>query len=191
MKRVVLSFLAATALPVILLAQNVGEKLDAFSDVGYRVEMQGSMAHGQTPLWLNANRYGLSSLDETNGYLRASVERESNHDRRWDVGYGLDVAVPLHFSSNVVVQQAYGELRWLKGALTVGSKEWPMELKDGQLSVWETAAGLTYLALVRVGMMLAGRTKKEAPEERTPSQPAAAKTVALFPRKGSGWKNAA
>ena len=106
MKRVVFSFLAATALPVILLAQNAEEKLDAFSDVGYRVEMQGSMAHGQTPLWLNANRYGLSSLDETNGYLRASVERESNHDRRWDVGYGLDVAVPLHFSSNVVVQQA-------------------------------------------------------------------------------------
>ena len=64
-------------------------------------------------------------------------------------------------------------------------------LKDGQLSVWETAAGLTHLALVRVGMMLAGRAKKEAPEERTPSQPAAAKTVALFPRKGSGWKNAA
>lgn len=64
-------------------------------------------------------------------------------------------------------------------------------LKDGQLSVWETAAGLTYLALVRVGMMLAGRTKKEAPEEKTPSQPAAAKTVAPFTRNELGWKNAA
>lgn len=154
MKRVVFSFLAATALPVILLAQNVGEKLDAFSDVGYRVEMQGSMAHGQTPLWLNANRYGLSSLDETNGYVRASVERESNHDRRWDVGYGLDVAVPLHFSSNVVVQQAYAELRWLKGALTVGSKEWPLELKDGQLSSGSQTLGINARPVPQVRLAL-------------------------------------
>lgn len=64
-------------------------------------------------------------------------------------------------------------------------------LKDGQLSVWETAAGLTYLALVRVGMMLAGNVKKAAPEEKTPSQPTAAKTVAPFTRNELGWKNAA
>ncbi len=64
-------------------------------------------------------------------------------------------------------------------------------LKDGQLSVWEATAGFAYLALVRVGMMLACHGRKEAPEEKTPSQPAAAKTVALFVQNGSGWKNAA
>ena len=64
-------------------------------------------------------------------------------------------------------------------------------LKDGQLSVWEAAAGFAYLALVRVGMMLAGRAGKAAPEEKTPSQPAAAKKVVPFPRNGSGRKDAA
>ena len=32
----------------------------------YSAETQGSFSHGKTPLWLNANKYGLSSLDETN-----------------------------------------------------------------------------------------------------------------------------
>ena len=36
----------------------------------YKVEMQGSFSKGHTPLWLNANKYGLSSLGATNGYLR-------------------------------------------------------------------------------------------------------------------------
>ena len=43
---------------------------------------------------MNANRYGLSSLDEMNGYLRAGVERPLCTDslRRWGVGYGVGPA---------------------------------------------------------------------------------------------------
>ena len=120
-------------------AQHVEEKpdaLDLLQGLEYRVEAQGSFASGKTPLWLNANKHGLSSLEETNGYLRASAIRPMSTDtlRRWGVGYGLDVAVPFHYTSDVVVQQAFAEVKWLHGALTVGSKEYPMEMKNQTLS---------------------------------------------------------
>ena len=44
--------------------------LDPFKGLGYKVEAQGSFASGETPLWLNANKFGLSSLERNNGYRR-------------------------------------------------------------------------------------------------------------------------
>ena len=104
--------------------------------VEYKVETQVTASHGKTPLWLNANKYGLSSLDEFNGYLRGAIERPLSVDdgRKWGVGYGVDLAVPVNYTSNFVVQQAYAEGRWHHGVLTVGAKEFPMELKNNQLS---------------------------------------------------------
>ncbi|MCD8202159.1 MAG: hypothetical protein LUD48_00760, partial [Prevotella sp.] len=58
----------------------------------YKIELQSTFSHGQTPLWLNANRYGLSSLENGNGYLRAGIFRPLSTDslRRWGIGYGVD-----------------------------------------------------------------------------------------------------
>ena len=128
-------------------AQREDEKPGAIhlvEGLAYQVEAQAAFAKGKTPLWLNANKYGLSSLDETNGYLRASAIRPLRIDslRRWGVGYGLDVAVPYHYTSNVVVQQAFAEMKWLHGALTVGSKEYPMEMKNQTLSSGAQTLGI-------------------------------------------------
>lgn len=118
------------------------EKIDLRENIQYGVEMQGSFSKGKTPLWLNANKYGLSSLEKNNGYLRGSLVRPLSADsaRRWAVGYGVDVAVPVNYTSNIVVQQAYVEVRWLYGVLTAGAKEYPMELKTSRsrvvASVW-------------------------------------------------------
>ena len=97
-----------------------------------------------TPLWLNANKYGLSSLETTNGYLRATLEHPVLPDslRRWSWGYGADVAVAAGFTSTLVVQQAYGELRWLKGRLVVGSRQHPLQLKNQQLSTGSQTLGV-------------------------------------------------
>ena len=115
------------------------------AQVEVRTEAQVTMAGGDhTPLWLNANKYGLSSLDKTNGYLRASAFRTLANDsaKKWGWGAAVDVAVASGFTSTVVVQQAYGELRWLKGVLTVGSKEQPMELKNQELSTGSQTFGI-------------------------------------------------
>ena len=105
--------------------------------VQYRVEMQATLSSGDhAPLWLNANKYGLSSLKTANGYVRGAIERKLSADdgRKWGIGYGADVAVAAGFTSTLVVQQAYVEGRWLKGTLTIGAKEYPMELKNQALS---------------------------------------------------------
>lgn len=129
-------------------AQEAGyyEDDDDESRVGvrYSVEAQSTVSDGKTPLWLNANKYGLSSLDESNGYLRVGLSRSSdeNMERRWGLGYGLDVAVPYHFTSKFVIQQVFVEARWLSGTLTVGSKQYPMELKNNELSSGSQTLGI-------------------------------------------------
>ena len=102
----------------------------------YHVEAQATASDGTTPLWLNANRYGLSSLESTNGYLRAGLIRPLRQDslRRWGIGYGLDLVATYHHTANPVVHQAFAQVRWLHGTLLVGSKELPMQLKNNQLS---------------------------------------------------------
>ena len=111
----------------------------------YRAEMQATLSTGDhTPLWLNANKYGLSSLKTSNGYVLGAIERPLSADdgRKWGVGYGAEVAVATGFTSTLVVQQAYVEGRWLKGTLTVGAKEYPMELKNQELSSGSQALGI-------------------------------------------------
>ena len=122
----------------------------------YNVEMQGSLSSGKTPLWLNANKYGLSSLDKANGYVRAAVERPLQADsaRRWAIGYAADVAVPLNYTSSVVVQQAYIEARWLHGTLSVGAKEYPMELKNQRLSSGSQTLGINARPVPQVRLAL-------------------------------------
>ena len=132
------------------------EKLKPLKGLEYKAEAQISVSDGKTPLWLNANKHGLSSLEGTNGYIRAAVQRPLQMDsiRHWGIGYGVDVAVPFNYTSNVVVQQAYGELRWLHGVLTVGAKEFPMQLKNNQLSSGSQTLGINARPVPQVRLAL-------------------------------------
>ena len=128
-----------------------------FDSLDYKAELQATLASGDhNPLWLNANRYGLSSLKKANGYLRGALSRPLQRDsaRRWGIGYGLDVAVAAGFTSTLVVQQAYAEGRWLKGVLTIGSKEYPMELKNQQLSSGSQTLGINARPVPQVRLAL-------------------------------------
>ena len=107
-------------------------------------ELQMSASTNLTPLWLNANRYGLSSLSSTNGYVRGRVERPLCVDanKEWGMGYGLDLAVPLHYTSDFVIQQCYAEVRYKHGILTLGQKQQPMQLKNMELSSGSQTFGI-------------------------------------------------
>ncbi|MCM1078219.1 MAG: capsule assembly Wzi family protein [Bacteroidales bacterium] len=129
---------------------------DVFSDVSACIEAQMTAGNGFTPLWLNANKYGLSSLDSDNGYLRVSAERDISADRnrRWGVGYGLDIAAAYNNTSSFIVQQAYFEGRYKLGTLTVGSKQQPMELRDNELASGAQTLGINARPVpqVRLGL---------------------------------------
>lgn len=136
---------ALLAFPSCVMAQGwtgvdkeIVEKWNPLDSLSYSVEIQGSVSRGRTPLWLNANKYGLSSLDKTNGYVRGGVFRPLSVDdgRKFGLGYAVDVAVPVNYTSKVVLQQAYVEGRWLHGSLTIGAKEEPMRLKNALPEQW-------------------------------------------------------
>ena len=131
-------------------------KLEPFKDIQYNVETQGSFSHGKTPLWLNANKYGLNSLEETNGYVRGSIIRPLQADsiRNWGIGYGVDVAVPVNYTSHFILQQAFIEGRWKYGVLSIGSKEYPMELKNNQLSSGSQTLGINARPVPQVRLAL-------------------------------------
>ena len=125
--------------------------------VQYSAELQTTLAAGDhNPLWLNANRHGLSSIERTNGYLRGAIARPLavDQDRRWGIGYGLDVAVASGFTSKLIIQQAYGEVRWLKSTLTFGAKEQPMELKNQELSTGSQTFGINARPIPQVRFAL-------------------------------------
>ncbi len=131
-------------------------KLRLDSALEYRIDMQATFSKGKTPLWLNANRYGLSSLKEANAYLRGSLIRplSTDNQRRWGVGYGVDLALPTHFTSRFIVQQAFAEVRWLHGVLSVGAKEYPMELKNQTLSSGSQTLGINARPVPQVRLAL-------------------------------------
>lgn len=110
---------------------------------GY-VELQGSVSDGKTPLWLNANKYGLSSLEDNNGYVRLALERDLKHDNaeRWGMGYGADLVLPYNYSSHYFVQQLYWAGRYKHGVLTVGQKQQKLNLKPQDLSSGSQTLGI-------------------------------------------------
>ena len=160
----ILAGLALTFLPAATLhaqyawqeTEREASKPKPVSDIEYRVEAQGSFSKGKTPLWLNANRHGLSSLEKNNGYIRAAITRPLSADsaRRWAIGYGADIAVPVDYTSDFVVQQAFVEARWLHGVLSAGAKEWPMELKNQTLSSGSQTLGINARPVPQVRLAL-------------------------------------
>ena len=111
-------------------------KIHLGKNINYRTEFQASASNNLTPLWLNANKHGLSSLENRNGYVRGNIIRplETDDSLRFGIGYGFDMAMAYNHNRTVILQQAYIETRWNHGVLTIGQKDVPAELKDNQLS---------------------------------------------------------
>lgn len=102
----------------------------------YSAEVNATVSSGaNTPFWLVNNRFGLSSIEKNNGYVRASLFKDARKEgRRLTWGAGVDLAVPWNFTSSFVVQQLYADLRYRNAELSVGSKEWTGGFNNLRLS---------------------------------------------------------
>lgn len=119
--------------------------VSADNSLTYRLEGQVTAGTGDNnPLWLNANKYGLSSVNKDNGYFRASLARPLATDslKRWGIGGCVDLVTAYNNTSAFFVQQAFVEARWRKATLLVGSKQLPMEMKNQELSSGSQALGI-------------------------------------------------
>lgn len=109
------------------------------------VEASATMGGGDhAPLWLSANRYGLSSVQKCAGYERVQMLRPIQTDsaRSWRLGYGADVALTQNHERTFVVQQAFVEAAWKVLRLTLGSKQQPMETQSADLGSGALAMGI-------------------------------------------------
>ncbi len=129
--------------------------LSASAQAVVEIEMQGTATDGTTPLWLNANKYGVSSL-ESNSLLRVSAieDCEKKDSSAFNYGYGADVVLADGMSSVLFLQQAYVEGRWHYGKLTIGAKEEPMELKNQKLSSGSQTFGINAHPIPQVRLAL-------------------------------------
>lgn len=127
------------------------------------LEMQGSFSNSNTPLWLNANKYGLSSLTTSNGYLRGIAIYDKIYNDELKLEVGADFAIPVgykmqggntHFTRGFIVQQAYVEGNWKYGVLTIGAKHQQMELKNDELTTGSQTLGINAdpVPQVRLGL---------------------------------------
>lgn len=139
MKRVILTSLLAITINAFAQMPNWGE------GIHYSVEMSGTLSDGEhAPFWLTANRHGLSSVERNSAYIRGGVFRSVENDsaRHWGIGYGADFVIPANHTCRFFVQQLYADVRWLKGTLTVGQKQQPMQLKNNELSSGSQTLGI-------------------------------------------------
>lgn len=137
-----------------LVAQNALQR--SGKGLEYHVEAQVSAADGKNPFWLTANRYGLSSVDGSNGYFRAGISRDVRRDslKKWRIGYGLDAAVSYNFTSTAILHQLYADFDYKLVRLTVGAKEQPMAFKNPDLSTGGQTFGINSRPVpeVRIGL---------------------------------------
>lgn len=107
----------------------------------YSIETGATASSGQnTPFWLVANRYGLSSIRKNNAYLAAGIFRKTDKERPFSYAFGLELAGLSRFTSYYVVQQAYIDLNFRGIELSLGSKERGNEMKNDLLSM----GGMTF-----------------------------------------------
>ncbi len=117
------------------------------------IEFHLSGSNNKTPLWLNANKYGLSSLNSKYAYARGIVSYKNSFDH-WGIDYkiGADLVLPFNFKSAgyqgaeyrslIILQQLYAEVKWKHLVLIGGSKQFEAELRDNQLSSGAQTLGI-------------------------------------------------
>lgn len=107
----------------------------ACKGITYSIESGVTFSAGDhSPLWLNANRQGLSSVSRNSAYLAAGIFRQPDKDKCFTYAFGLELAGAGNFTSGFIVQQAYFDLVYGKARLSVGSKELWGELVNRELS---------------------------------------------------------
>lgn len=108
--------------------------------IQYRAQIGTAISGGEhTPLWLNANRYGFSSVRKNNLWLRLSAFKYEDEQKDFSWGAGVDLGVAYRFQSVFVPQQLYAEIRYRCLDAMIGAKEiddgfLPRDLSSGALT---------------------------------------------------------
>ena len=126
-------------------------------NIHYNFEGEATLSSGDyAPFWLTSNRHGLSSVERNSALLHCSLIRPAELDsmRKWKVGYGADLAIAANYTSNIIVQQLFADIRYRAIGLSIGAKERPMELKNNNLSTGSQTLGINARPIPQVRVEL-------------------------------------
>ena len=140
--RKIAAFIVMLLLPCwIANAQNAFQR--ALKGITYEAELGIGVANEHTPLWLTANKYGVTSTEKNHGYLSLGVFRSDVRDSsyHWRIGYGAELVGAYHFTNAFTVQQLYADFAYKRVRLSVGSKQRSMALKNQELSTGSQTLG--------------------------------------------------
>lgn len=116
---------------------NITEKIN------YLVELNTNMSVGEvSPFWLSSNKYGLSSIEKNSGYLRGCIKQNLIHNNKWRLTYGIDIALPVNYSSDFIIHQLFSDIKYKRFLLEIGAKERLPELKNHLLSTGAQTLGI-------------------------------------------------
>ena len=106
----------------------------------YQVEASTLISDSEnSPLWLSANRYGITSLNKKQALLHTGLFYQQGFNHHWKINAGIDLAGGKNLVSNFWIHQAYADLSWKVLNLSIGSKErtgFPLEKNKDLSSGW-------------------------------------------------------
>ncbi len=101
----------------------------------YKIESSLNVGAGENaPFWLIANRHGVASLQDINGYLRASMSQVDTKTSDWGYSWSADIIGGVNFYNKVYIQQLFFDVRYSFLKLELGMKERNPELRNSYLS---------------------------------------------------------
>lgn len=126
---------------------------------GMTIDVEASATVGSgdmAPMWLYSNRQGIVSPYANSAYERIVLTKPYENDslRKWKVDYAVDLTLNQHALSAFMVHQAYADIKYKKGTLTIGQKENKMQLKNELLSSGSQTLGINALPIPELRIAL-------------------------------------
>ena len=142
--RKLLSFISICFLSVNIYGQDAWWRMR--ENVTYELEGQFTGAIHANPFWLQANKHGMSSTKNINGFVSAGIFRDAekvDSGYNWSISYGLQAAIACNYSFfPIKLRQAYMDINYKAMRISIGSKERPMEMKNNRLSTGSQTFGI-------------------------------------------------
>ena len=106
------------------MAGMAGAAVTGRDSLAVEIEMSGTVSNGKyAPVWLTANRFGMTGNGSKSGYLSAEVGYTRLLKKNWRIEAGMELAAGLNTTTDVWIQQAYWDIAWKTLRLSFGSKE--------------------------------------------------------------------
>lgn len=102
----------------------LGAKADTADSLRWNVELNATFSTGEnTPFWLVNNLQGLGSPEKNNGYARVSIFRDEEMSKKFSWSAGIDLVAAWNASAAFHIHQLYGEIKYRRLGILLGSKE--------------------------------------------------------------------